>query len=409
MDFYFTMIAVTLLIVLSGLVVLKVQSLNLTEPLIAMLVGMVIGPYVLDFIDMRTWEHPERFMELASQLTISMALMATAYRVNDEYLFNFGRTQSIILLLIMPLMWLLSGLIAYLVFQMPWGLAFLIGAVITPTDPVVSSTIVSGKLAKKLLPSQIRETISFEAGANDGLAFPLVLLMLFILGYTHSDNTIEWILKVIGWETLGAILIGAFLGFFFGKLMHLAHRKEFMNSKSLLSFSMAFAFFILSLVEAIKANGIIAVFAAGIMLNQVISSNEELEEEKIQEMMERIFTVPIYFFLGIFLPIDEWFEVGWKIVWFALLIMFFRRLPAFILLKPFLKKFRSWYDIFVLGWFGPIGVAAIFYAMYVLKETPYQQVWVVGSFVIFISTLIHGFTSLPLSKLYAKKTTKTSE
>jgi NhaP-type Na+/H+ or K+/H+ antiporter len=69
---------------------------------------------------MKSWEKPEHFMELASQLTISMALMATAYRINDDYIRNFKRTQSIILLLIMPLMWLLSGLTAYLVFNMPW-------------------------------------------------------------------------------------------------------------------------------------------------------------------------------------------------------------------------------------------------------------------------------------------------
>lgn len=409
MDFYYVLLAVSLLVVVSGLVVLKIQSLNLTEPLVAMLVGIIIGPYVLDFINMRSWEMPDQFMELASQLTISMALMATAFRINDDYLSNFKRTQSVILLLIMPLMWLLSGLVAYLVLNMPLGLALLLGAVITPTDPVVSSSIVSGKLAKKLLPARIRQTISFESGANDGLAFPLVLLMLFILGYTHSDSTTEWLLKVVGWETLGAIFLGIMLGYVFGKLMHIAHKKGFMDSKSLLSFSLAFGFFILSLMEVIKANGIIAVFAAGIMLNQVISKNEELEEDKVQEMMERIFTIPVFFFLGIFLPIDEWIEVGWKIIVFGFMILLFRRLPAFVLLKSLFKKFNNWYDVLILGWFGPIGVAAIFYAMHVLKETPYQQIWVIGSFVIFLSTLIHGLTSLPLSKLYASKTKQTSE
>lgn len=409
MDFYYVLAAVSLLVVASGLVILKIQRLNLTEPLIAMLVGIIAGPYILDFINMQSWEQPEHFMELASQLTISMALMATAYRINDDYIRKFRRTQSIILLLIMPLMWLLSGLTAYLVLDMPWGLALLLGAVITPTDPVVASSIVSGKLAKKLLPDRIRQTISFESGANDGLAFPLVLLMLFILGYSQSESTTEWFLKVIGWETLGAVFLGALLGYAFGKLLHMAHQKGLMDNKSLLSFSLAFGFFILSLMEAIKANGIIAVFAAGMMLNQVISKNEELEEDKVQEMMERIFTIPVFFFLGIFLPVDEWFEVGWKVVIFGVMILLFRRLPAFILLKPLLKKMKSWYDILILGWFGPIGVAAIFYAMHVLKETPYQQVWIIGSFVIFISTLIHGLTSLPLSKLYANKTKQTSK
>lgn len=216
-------------------------------------------------------------------------------------------------------------------------------------------------------------------------------------------------MQVIVWDSLGAIGVGVLLGYIFGKLLYFAHKKGYMNSKSLLSFSIAFGFFILAFVEVIKANGIIAVFAAGIMLNREISDNVELKEERAQEMMERMFTIPIFFFLGIFLPIDEWFEIGWRIVLFGFLILFFRRMPAFIILKPFFKKFKGWYDLLIMGWFGPVGVAAIFYAMDVLKKTPYQQVWVIGSFVIFFSTIVHGFTSLPLSKLYARLTSHPSE
>lgn len=82
------------------------------------------------------------------------------------------------------------GLITYLVFDMPWGLALLLGAVITPTDPVVSSTIVSGKLAEKFLPSRIRQTISFESGANDGLAFPKATQITYIRA-DYVLNSIE--------------------------------------------------------------------------------------------------------------------------------------------------------------------------------------------------------------------------
>ncbi|WPP51219.1 cation:proton antiporter domain-containing protein [Catalinimonas niigatensis] len=352
MEFHHVLLAVSLLIVVSGLLILKIKSMRLTEPIIAMLFGLILGPYLLDFLDMHNLENPERFMELASMLTISMALMATAYRIRDDYLRSYGSTQSVILLLVMPLMWLFSGLIAYLILDISLGLAFLIGAIITPTDPVVASSIVSGKLAQKFLPARIRDTLSFESGANDGLAFPLVLLMLFILGEADTDNILVWVMKVVGWDTLGAMLTGIFLGYIFGKLMHQAHSRQFMNTQSLLSFSIAFGFLVLSLVETLQANGIIAVFAAGYMLKQEISGNEELEEEKIQEMMERIFTIPVFFFFGLFLPIDEWLALGWKIVFFGLFILLFRRLPAFVLLKPLLTKWNHWYDILLMGWFG---------------------------------------------------------
>ncbi len=402
MDFHLALALVAFLVVISGLLVIKLQSVNLTQPLIAMAAGLLVGPYVLDVVYMQSWQDPEHFMKLASEFTISMALMATAYRLDAGYLQRFARTQAVILGLVMPLMWLLSGLIAHLALGMSWGLALLLGAVITPTDPVVSATIVSGKTAEKLLPARIRDTISFESGANDGLAFPLVGLMLFILGYTSSDHLSGWFVRVVLWETLAAISIGLLSGYVFGRLMHMAHQKGWMNPKALLSFTIAFALMVLGFVEVIHANGIIAVFAGALILHRTLSNNEVLKEEKVQEMMERIFTVPVYFFLGIFLPVEAWLKAGWPLLVFGVLIMLFRRIPAFVLLRPLFRQCKSWPDLLLLGWFGPVGVAAIFYAMHVLEETPYRQVWVMGSFIIFLSTLVHGVSSLPFSKLYAR-------
>ena len=403
MNFQLALMVVSLLMVVSGLLVIKIQRIYLTEPMLAMLVGALLSSYGLDVMDLRGEEDPVRFMELASMLTISMALMATAYRIPRNYLATFRQTQAVILLLVMPLMFLFSGLIAYWVLGLPPALAFLVGAVITPTDPVVSSTIVSGTFAEKLLPASLRQTLSFESAANDGLAFPLVLMMLFVLGDTESDQVAGWFLRVVGWETLGAIGMGMVIGYGFGKFMHTAHHRGWMNVQALLSFSVALALFVLSLVEVLQANGIIAVFAAGLMVKRVVSKNEELQEEKVQDTMERLLTVPVFFFLGLYLPIDAWLTIGWPVVAFASLVMLLRRLPAFLMLKPLLPKFKSWYDIIFLGWFGPVGVAALFYAMHVLKETPYYLVWEVTSFVVFFSTVVHGLTSIPFSRFYAKR------
>lgn len=401
MDFQLTLMTVSLLVLLSGLLVIKIQRLYLTGPMIAMLVGAVLSPALLDVVDMSQWEHAPRFMKLASMLTISMALMATAYKVPNQYVVTYKRTQTVILLLGMPLMLLCSGLIAYMVLGLPLAVAFLLGAVITPTDPVISSTIVSGKFAEKLLPASVRHTLSFESAANDGLAYPLVLLMLFFAGYGESEGIGGWLWRSVGWETLGAIALGVLMGYGFGRFMHLAHRRGWMNSTALLSFSVALGFFVLGLVQTLQANGIVAVFAAGLMVNHEVSKNESLREENVQEMIERLFTIPVFFFFGLFLPVEAWLKMGWPLLLFAVLILLFRRVPAFLALKPLLPRFQSWYDVLFLGWFGPIGIGALFYAMHVWQETPYRVVWEVSSFVIFFSTLFHGLTSIPFSRRYA--------
>lgn len=406
MDFHPILMTVSLLMVVSGLLVIKIERWYLTEPMVAMLLGVLLSPYALNLVDPQQWGNTTRFLKLAAMLTISMSLMSAAYQLPRDYPINFKKTQAVILLLVMPLMFALSGMLAYWTLDLPLALAFLIGAVITPTDPVVSATIVSGKFAEKYLPASIRNTITFESAANDGLAFPLVMLMLFILGYYEADTTLGWLLRAVGWETLGATAIGLAIGYVLGRALHAAHRRGWIDNKALLSFTVAFGFFVLSFVQVLQANGIIAVFAGGFMVMRSVSQQEELEEGRVQEMMERLLTIPIFFLLGLMLPLDEWLSIGWPLLLFGVLVLLFRRIPAFILLKPLLPRFKSWYDLLFMGWFGPIGVAALFYTMDVLERTPYREVWPIVSFIIFLSTLVHGLTSLPLSRWYARHRTQ---
>ena len=70
-------------------------------------------------------------------------------------------------------MWTSSGLLIWWFLEVPFQLPVLIGAIVTPTDPVIASSIVTGPFATQHVPQRIRRLLSFESGANDGLAFAL--------------------------------------------------------------------------------------------------------------------------------------------------------------------------------------------------------------------------------------------
>ena len=55
-----------------------------------------------------------------------------------------------------------------------------------------------------------------------------------------------------------------------------------------------------------------------------------------------------------------------------------------------------------MGWFGPVGVAAIYYAGYSMRETGIEEVWSVCSLMICASIVVHGFSAVPLTELYGK-------
>ncbi len=120
--------------------------------------------------------------------------------------------MAVLLLVVMPLMWASTSILVHLIAGIPLVVAMLIGAILTPTDPVLSTTVVHGKVAEENLPSRIREVVSAESGANDGLACPLVYLPLLLLTKPAERIAQEWLLNVLVFEVGGTILLGAIFG-----------------------------------------------------------------------------------------------------------------------------------------------------------------------------------------------------
>lgn len=401
MDLILTLFCISLLLLLTGVFFRKMEDIFLTEPLLAMAAGILLGPDVLNIIKSGGANIEFEVLKTTCEFTIAMALMATALRLPRKFFRSNPKTQSYIVILGMILMWLFTSAIVYFIFP-GFSLAkcMLLGAIVTPTDPVVASTIVTGVKAKKFLPPSVRNTLSFEAGANDGLAYPIVLFSLFLFDPIDLPFS-KWFLHVLLYETILCGILAFFIGLGAGKVMHKAHKAGYMNQKSLLSYSIALAFFLLAGFQLFHMNGIIAVFIGGLGFAQVISNNEDLEEKNVQESMERIFTIPVYFIFGMMLPWYEWFAMGWTAIILIVLVFLFRRLPAFFAISPLLpRKKGKKYDILIMGWFGPIGVAALYYAIHVKEKIFQDEVWVIPSLIVFASTILHGVSSVPFERMY---------
>jgi hypothetical protein len=101
-----------------------------------------------------------------------------------------------------------------------------IAACLTPTDPIICAAIVGkmshyplhcihlfiqchfigGKYAKKHVPLELRQILSAESAANDGLAFPFLTISLYLLTEPSRREVITlWVL--VGWLCTGYFLI----------------------------------------------------------------------------------------------------------------------------------------------------------------------------------------------------------
>jgi NhaP-type Na+/H+ or K+/H+ antiporter len=142
---YVSLAAVGGLLLLLGMLggLLKERT-PVSEPLIALLAGVLIGPAALGLLDLADLGDLALILEEAALVTLGVALVGVALRLPIGYSSSNWRLLFVLLGIVMPLMWIVGGLLAYLIIGVPFWVAVMIGAIVTPTDPVVASSIVAG-------------------------------------------------------------------------------------------------------------------------------------------------------------------------------------------------------------------------------------------------------------------------
>ena len=120
-------------------------------------------------------------LEQVARLTITFSVLGAALRIPRTYFSDQIKAMGTLLGPGQVIMASVSGLLACFLLGVPFWVAMLVGAILTPTDPVLASTIVTGERAKDNIPGRIRHMLSAESGANDGGAYPLVFLSIFMI------------------------------------------------------------------------------------------------------------------------------------------------------------------------------------------------------------------------------------
>ena len=396
------LVAVGAVVLVVGLLSNLLRSSFVSTPMVALLAGVLLGPAMLGLLVPSDWGgQEETILEQATRLTLAISLMGVALRLPERFPFRDWRSMAVLLGLVMPFMWLASGLLVYLILGLPLLVALLVGAVITPTEPVVSSTIVTGDVAEEDLPGRLRHTLSAESGANDGLAYPFVFLPILLLSRPSGEAWMHWVTHTLVWEVGGAVIFGALVGYGAGRLLEWAEHKDAIEESFFLVYTIALSLVVLGAAKPLGSDGILAVFVAGLGFDFVVKGDRE-QQRRVQEASTRFFILPIFVLLGLTIPWEGWAELGWGGPVLVVAVLLLRRLPAVLALNPLMRGVRGGANALFLGWFGPIGVAALYYANLSLRETGIEAAWTVGSLAICASILAHGLTAAPLTKLYGR-------
>ena len=149
-------------------------------------------------------------------------------------------------------MWISTALIVWaLVPNIPLVYALAVGSCITPTDPVLSASIVKGKFADTNIPKKLQKIIIAESGTNDGLGYPFLFLPLYLIRYTHDGGLGQtggaskaisyWFGITWGYDIIMSVLYGALVGYVYRITLRWAEDHEYVDRESFLVFAMTIA------------------------------------------------------------------------------------------------------------------------------------------------------------------------
>lgn len=365
-----------------------------SEPLICLVVGAIIGPPGFAFVGRDIL--PDRLLvEALAHVTLGITVMEAGLRLPSGYVRRCTGPLVVVLLVGLPLMWLTAATFAWAVAGMPVLAALIVGAFLAPTDPVLASDIVVSETAVRDIPAHVRHLLTGESGANDGMGQVLLMAPILLMGGSARTALSGLVLDQILWGVVAAAVIGVAMGDLAGRLMVWARRRSGHDAGSTITVGLALSVSVLSAVQLIGSGSILAVFAAGLRFKRYVAA-EETSHPAVQASAARFFTLPFFLVLGAELPVADWIRMAPATVGAVVLVVLFRRLPWWLILRPWLGPGCRWRDAAFLGWFGPIGTAAIYYALWAEDRTG-MDFWPVATLAVTLSAALHGVTATPFT------------
>lgn len=400
----FNLIAALLggMVLLLGLVSKRLAASPIPPTPVALLLGVVLGPHVLGWLDVAALGEEALIREKLARLTLGIGLVGVALRIPGEFPRRNWRAMAVLIGLGMLLMWAISTLLVFLILGLPFWLAALVGAIVTPTDPVAASPIVTGQVAEENIPQRLRDTISLESGANDGIGYLFVFLPFLMLTHAADEALRRWLLHTLLWQVGAATVLGLLLGYAAGRLLQAAESRGTIEDDWRLIYTVALALAAIGTGRLIGSDEVLLVFAAGAAFVQVVSADEREEEDRGQEAVNRFFSVPVFTLIGLTIPWEGWRALGPNGVLLAVAVLLLRRPPVLLLLRPLLPNVRNVPEALFLGWFGPVAVAALYYASIMEHRLHQPVVWHAVSLVICASVLAHGMTGAPFTRCFGR-------
>ncbi len=290
----------------------------------------------------------------------------------------------------MPLAFGGVALLAHYAAGFDWVTAMLVGAVLAPTDPVFASAIVG----RSDVPARLRRLLSVESGLNDGLALPLVLILISAAGSTTGEHVG---IGVIILELLAGLAVGVALPV----ITHLILQIPGLGAEPKLQplGPLAVGILLYAVCHLTGANPYLAAFAGGAAVSRLNPAAQESFSHLGEQLAELAKFAALLVFGALLTPmlLSSIGLGGWVVAVLSLAIV----RPASLVLS-LARSSLDRKELYAAAWFGPKGFASVVYGLLVLHSGIPQaaQAYELIAVCIGLSIVAHSSTDVPVARLF---------
>ncbi len=291
------------------------------------------------------------------------------------------------LVLGLPLTLAGTAILAHLLVGLPWTESFLLGAVLSPTDPVFAAAIVG----REEIPYRLRNMLNVESGLNDGLALPVVVVLLTALG-PEAPHPLTLIAEVLGGIALGIVIPAVAIRL---------EQSHFFNATSAYEPLNAFAIglIVLALASLTHVNLFLAAFAAGITV-ATMSPTIRAAFNRFGELVTELLKLAALLIFGALISpafLGSIPATGYLFAAAALLLV----RPVALGLALLGSRLHLG-ERLAAAWFGPKGFASVVYGLLILKaQVPRSdELFHLVALVVVASILAHSSTDVIIARWF---------
>jgi monovalent cation/hydrogen antiporter len=303
------LILMGLLLAIAALLV-AAPALHIPYPILLVLGGLALG-----FIPgVPTLQLPPELVLIAflPPLLYSAAFFTSLRELRE----NIRPIGTLAVGLVLATMTAVAVVAHALVDDMSWGAAFVLGAVVAPTDPLAASAI----MHRLGVPRRAITIVEGESLVNDGTALVLYrVAVTAVVAGTFSVWEASWRLV---WSVVGGVAIGLVVGFLVAFV-----RRRIDNPPVEVTIALITGYLAFIPANAAQASGVLAVVTAGVYLGwrtpELTSFQTRLSGSAVWEIFTFVINAVLFALIGLQLPsiLDALTGyAGTKLVWWGVLV-----------------------------------------------------------------------------------------